>query len=180
MRKGRRRFFVWVAVLLALLALAYKGLQPVQTAPRTVGVEVGQIAPDFTLTTLSGSRVRLWSLRGQPVMVNFFASWCVPCNEEAPELESVARTTHGLRLLGVDLLGSEVSIQAVRDFVHRHGITYPVLLDANNNVSNQYQVAFAPTTYFIDRQGVIQDVETVRLTAGDIRQALAKIGVRGQ
>lgn len=178
MLKGRRRFYVWVLALVAALVLLRVGLSPVGSAPRTVGVQVGQIAPDFTLQSLSGAKVRLWSLRGHPVMLNFFASWCVPCNEEAPELEQVARTAKGLHLIGVDMTGSEVSLKAVQNFVNKYHLSYPLLLDMNNVVSNTYEIAYAPTTFFIDRQGVIANVQSVRLTAGDIRQQLGRIGVR--
>lgn len=178
MPKGRARFYVWVGAFVVILALGYFGLRPVAKAPRTVGVQVGQIAPDFTLPTLNGGRIHLRALRGHPVMLNFFASWCVPCQEEAPELERVSRVVPGLRLVGVDLYGSEVALKPVQDFVAKFHLTYPLALDANNTVANRYQVAFAPTTFFIDSQGVIQEVQSARLTQGDIRQALERIGAR--
>lgn len=168
---------MWVIALVAALVLLKVGLSPVGSAPRTIGVQIGQIAPDFTLQTLSGARVRLWSLRGHPVMLNFFASWCVPCNEEAPELAKVGRTARGLHLIGVDMTGSEASLKAVQNFVTKYHLPYPVLLDLNNVVSNKYEITYAPTTYFINRQGVIMNVQSVRLTAGDIRQQLGRMGV---
>lgn len=171
----RRRLWL-VAALVALAVLGYLGLRPVQEAPLTVGVHVGQIAPDFTLPTLSGGKVHLRQLRGHPVWLNFFASWCPPCKAEAPNIEAAARNNPKLEIIGMNLTGSEVSLNDVRGFVRKFHLTYPVAIDQNNAVANRYQVQVIPTSFFIDAHGVIRDVYTGALLPGMIRSALAKAG----
>ncbi len=178
-----RRYRVAVVALFAVLVvigLLVWGLTPVPHAPLTVGTQVGQIAPDFTLQRLDGKgSVRLWSLRGKPVWLNFFASWCPPCNAEAYDLAQTAKKNPGLALIGVDLTASESSLAKVDDFVQQYGIAYPVLLDQNNSVANRYGVQAIPTSFFIDRQGVIRAEVSLPLYPALITKYLRKIGYPG-
>jgi len=167
--------------LLVVIALATWGLKPVPRAPLTVGSQVGQIAPDFTLTRLNGSgKLRLWALRGHPVWVNFFASWCPPCNAEAYDLAQTAKKSPGLYVVGIDLTASETSLAKVDAFVSQYGIAYPVLLDMDNSVANRYGVQAIPTSFFIDRQGVIRAEVSMPLYPALIKKYLAKIDYRAE
>jgi len=116
---------------------------------------VGGPAPTFSLPRLVGhDRVSLASLRGKTVVLNFWASWCDPCKREAATLEQISRTyrSRGVVVLGVDT-GDDVRSDAQR-FVRAHGITYPVLWDANALVAgNRYGVANLPVTYVVDPRG---------------------------
>lgn len=116
---------------------------------------VGHPAPEFTLATLDGEAITLSDLRGQPVVMNFWASWCGPCRAEMPELQ---RLHERLADAGVVMLG--VNQGEAPDVVARYraeiGVDFPTALDQRTGVSQQYLVNSLPTTFFIDRDGVIQ------------------------
>ena len=116
----------------------------------------GRLAPDFTLPTLSGSPITLSALRGQPIIVNFWATWCPPCRTEMPDLQAVWREhrAEGAVIIGVDL-GEAPS--TVSSFITRVEVDYPIALDIDERVGASYGVGALPATYFIDRQGVVRD-----------------------
>ena len=109
-------------------------------------------APDFTLRTLDGRNLRLQELRGQVVMVNFWASWCAPCRVEMPHLNKLADKyrSSGFTLLGVNV---DEDPRNATSAAAKAGVTFPVLLDADKRVVKMYDVATMPTTVLIDRDG---------------------------
>jgi peroxiredoxin len=119
--------------------------------------DLGSTAPDFVLDTLDGETVTLSDLRGQVVIINLWATWCVPCREEMPALESawVDYQERGLVVLAVN---QGESAERVRSFVDEQGWTLPVLLDPDEILRSLYQPRGYPTTYFIDRNGVIREI----------------------
>lgn len=123
------------------------------TAPLT-----GFLAPDFTLTALAGNDLQLSSLRGKPVILNFWATWCPPCRAEMPELEALWQRykDDGLLLIGVDQGENAATVERFARGVV--GTTFPLLLDTNQAVGRAYGVRALPTTVFIDAEGRIQDV----------------------
>ena len=124
-----------------------------------------QAAPTFSLTGLDGKTHRLADLRGHVVLVNFWATWCIPCRAEIPELE-VAYQKHqaaGVVFLGVDW--KEGRDQVV-PFVDERQVTYPVLLDSDGKAYTAYQVAALPETFVLDREGRIA-VHRTGLTTRD-------------
>lgn len=171
-----RRFW-WVPLALAaLVALALFGLRPIAQAPRTVGAHVGQIAPNFTLKTLDGRTITLRDLRGHPVWLNFFASWCPPCKREAPSMVALKRANPSLEIIGMNLTGSELSLADVKAFQAKFGINYPIALDRGNRVSTEYLVQVLPTSVFIDASGVIRKITVDELLPGMMKEALSEIG----
>ena len=126
---------------------------------------VGHKAPDFTLNTLAGDEIQLSNLRGRPVVVNFWATWCPPCRAEIPFFQEANRKYNGQAvILGVD---DGEPRETVARFAGELGMTYPIPLDEEGVVSRQYRANSLPTTYFIDRNGVIQ-----HLHIGIINQAV--------
>ena len=120
----------------------------------------GFLAPDFTLDTLDGNKVTLSELRGQIVVVNFWATWCLPCRAETPALEkSYAQyKDSGVVILGVNLTNQDV-VSEVESFVQEFKLTYPILLDREGSISNTlYQIRGLPTTFFVSREGIIRTV----------------------
>lgn len=117
---------------------------------------IGHPAPDFTLTTLEGQEVNLSELRGQPLVLNFWATWCGPCRAEMPELQRLHDRLGpgGLVVLGIN---QDEPDQAIAAFRQELGVSFPTVIDRRMGVSREYAVNSIPTTFFVDRQGVIRD-----------------------
>ncbi len=119
----------------------------------------GFLAPDFTLESLSGDQISLSDMRGKVVVLNLWASWCPPCRAEMPALQRVYQENQerGLEVLAVNMTAQD-SLADVEAFVQEFNLTFPVLLDTGGEVGNAYLMRALPTTFFIDREGVIQRV----------------------
>jgi peroxiredoxin len=111
-------------------------------------------APDVELPDLAGKPVRLRDFRGRVVLLNLWATWCAPCREEMPALQTLARELgpRGLTVVGVNF---KESAREVEPFVKEHGLTFPMLLDAEGRVSERYQVFALPVTFLVDRRGML-------------------------
>jgi peroxiredoxin len=114
---------------------------------------VGYLAPDFSLRNLKGNYESLDSFRGQVVVLNFWATWCVPCRVEMPSFEKLYRRyrSEGVAVLAVTL--DKNSKQKVESFVDEHRISFPILLDEEGEVERLYPSMTIPFTYVIDREG---------------------------
>jgi len=127
----------------------------------------GTTAPDFTLDSTRGARVTLSALRGRPVVIAFFASWCQPCEEELPVLEQFARDDAGLRVIGVSFQDLPRDTAA---FVDRLHVTFPALVeDPTGPVAQRYGVRGIPQTVFVDGRGIVRG----RVYGQTSRKALA-------
>ncbi len=122
--------------------------------PSSAPPVVGQPAPDFEMVYPDGQRMRLSDLRGQPVLINFWATWCGPCRVEMPELVKAyeAHRQHGLVILAVNM---QESSQQVQPFADEFGIGFLVILDLDGEISRQYQIRNLPSSLFISRDGLI-------------------------
>jgi cytochrome c biogenesis protein CcmG, thiol:disulfide interchange protein DsbE len=112
-------------------------------------------APVFRLPRLGGGpRVSLAAYRGKAVVVNFWASDCIPCKKEMPRLQAASKrwAANQVAVVGVDVLDSRA---AARDFAHSHGVTYTIGVDPLGDLASRYGVAYTPTTFFVDRRGRI-------------------------
>ena len=109
-------------------------------------------APDFTLKSLSGKNIKLSEQRGDVVMINFWASWCGPCLQELPALEHLHQRYKdlGFTLLGVNV---EQDLKEAKEYLKKVGVTFPILFDVTNQVSDTYAINGMPTTYLVDRDG---------------------------
>jgi peroxiredoxin len=134
---------------------------------------VGHPAPDINLTTVTGDTFALSSLRGKPVVLNFWATWCPPCREELPAFQAASQRYAGqVDIIGVNQVEPAAGVAA---FAQRFGLTFPIPLDTNNDVSRRYAVRGLPTTFFIDRDGIIRHIENDSLTEATLAQALRTI-----
>jgi peroxiredoxin len=166
-------------VLLGTIALVAWGLLTPATIPATHGVrqgtplpaapQAGHWAPDATLIDLNGHPLRLSSLRGQIVILNFWYVACEPCRYEMPGFERVyhADRAQGLVVLGVNPVDD---VPTIEGFVHELGIDYPVVRDAGQQAILAYQVTATPSSFFIDRQGVVRYTYTGAIDATTLRQ----------
>ncbi len=153
-----RRFLVPGVVILviagfaALLAAGLSMDEPLTGA--SGAARVSRPANDFTLPLFSGGEITLSSLKGDPVVINFWASWCDPCRDEAPALEKAWQLyrDRGVTFIGVDLQDTE---EAALAFIEEFGITYPNGPDLNGRIMIDYGVGGIPVTFFVDREGMI-------------------------
>ncbi len=159
------RFALWGG-LAALLALVGFGLYRAQAGPVSSGP-----APEFTLTTFEGESIALADLKGQVVVINFWASWCVPCEEEASTLESGWQQyrEQGVTFLGIDYVDTEPEARA---FIERFGITYPNGPDLGTRISQAYRIRGVPETYFVDRQGTLVRVKIGPIGTAELQSIL--------
>jgi cytochrome c biogenesis protein CcmG, thiol:disulfide interchange protein DsbE len=147
-----------LAVALALVALLAYGVfinQPARGIDDALAAGKRPAAPSIVLPTLSGTRpVSLSAWRGRVVVLNYWASWCPPCRDESPLLERWQRRIEprGGTVLGVDAL--DVASDA-RGFMHRYGLTYPMLHDGDGHSQQQFGITGYPETFVIDRRGRI-------------------------
>lgn len=153
-RKGMRLggLASW-ALVFGVLGLMGWGLVRVKGGPRSSGP-----APDFTLTGFNGRQVTLSELRGQVVVVNFWASWCPPCREEAAYLEATWRDyqDRGVVFIGVDYVDTEAEALA---YLEEFEITYFNGPDLGTRISQAYRIQGVPETFFIDRNGLLRGVK---------------------
>jgi peroxiredoxin len=136
------------------------------------------LAPEFTGTTLTGSKLSFSSYRGRVVVLNFWGSWCVPCREEAPTLAVVAEQYQraGVAFLGVDVRDTTASAEA---FARNFGITYPSVSDSSSQITLAYTAAVpvsgTPTTLVVDRTGHIAGAIFGQATYSELTAMLAKV-----
>ncbi|MDS9473119.1 peroxiredoxin [Sporosarcina pasteurii] len=125
------------------------------------GIDVGHHAPDFELKTLTGEVVKLSDYRGKTVMLNFWASWCPPCRVEMPHMETYYqeyKDQDNIEILAVNMTTLERGSQEkVPEFVDKHGLTFPILMDEKGEIMDLYKVMVYPTTYIVNPDGVITD-----------------------
>ncbi|HDR7803627.1 MULTISPECIES: redoxin domain-containing protein [Bacillus] len=142
------------------------------------GIEIGKSAPDFTLTKLDGTNVKLSDLKGKKVILNFWATWCGPCQQEMPDMEAFYKEhKENVEILAVNYTPSEKGggEEKVSNFAKEKGITFPILLDKNIDVTTAYKVITIPTSYFIDTKGVIQDKFIGPMTQKEMEKRVAKL-----
>lgn len=136
-----------------------------QLAAAQEGLQIGQRPPDFVgqkgdqevrLNDLDGRPLSLAALRGRPVWINFWATWCPPCQRETPDLRAAyeAHRSEGLVLVSISI---QEPADIVREYVTRYGLTYTIGLDVSAAIMRSYHVYGLPTHYFLDRDGVIRD-----------------------
>jgi cytochrome c biogenesis protein CcmG/thiol:disulfide interchange protein DsbE len=145
--------------LAAILAIVLvMGLAATSCPNEAPAPEVGKLAPGFELNTLDGQSIALSQLSGTPVLVNFWATWCGPCAYEMPFLQQIYDEwpEETLVLLAVNI---QESSSQVAQFMQSKGFSFTVLLDSQAAVAQRYNVQGIPTTFFIDREGIIQKIK---------------------
>ncbi|MCA1065167.1 redoxin domain-containing protein [Rossellomorea sp. AcN35-11] len=123
------------------------------------GLAKGDRAPDFELTTLEGETIKLSDYQGKKVILNFWATWCPPCKAEMPHMESYYEDSaeeENVEILAVNLTSMDDGKKAVQQFVDGYELTFPIPMDEEGKVGDEYRVFTIPTTYMIDTGGIIQ------------------------
>lgn len=134
---------------------------------------VGHAAPDFTLRTLDGGSFQLSALRGKPVVLNFWATWCGPCQNELPALQKAAQHLDGQVVFAAVDQGEAADV--VQTYVDKLGLTFTIPMDAKGEIGSVYNVQGLPTTFFIDRSGVIQSLWMGEMNSVTLAENIAQI-----
>jgi len=144
------------------------------TQPGIPAPQAGFLAPEFTLTSLDGQTIALADLRGQAVLVNIWASWCLPCRSEMPAMQTIYQeyADQGFTILAVNATNQDSQSKAA-EFVAEHNLTFPILLDLDGQVGELYQVSALPSSFFVLPDGTIQEV----VIGGPMAEALLRTRV---
>lgn len=163
--------FIWMARTVPSPASTEPVPEPVATQPAPLA---GHPAPEFTLMDIDGSPVTLGNLRGQVVLINVWATWCPPCRAEMPAIQQAYERfrDQGFVVLAINQQEDATSVAA---FMHEQRLTFPALLDYDARVSAAYQVRVLPSSFFIDRRGVIRAVYRGPMSRGMIEGTIEQL-----
>jgi peroxiredoxin len=135
---------------------------------------IGEPAPEFEVLGLDGETFRLSDFRGQPVWINFWATWCPPCRAETPDMQAVYEANQDAGLVLIALSIAE-SADTVRDYVERVGVTYTIGLDQSTAISATYRIVGLPTHFFIDRDGIVRELRIGSMSRGTMEKKVEAI-----
>jgi peroxiredoxin len=168
-----QRRILSVIILLAGLAWIFVSADWVgkSTAGAIPAPRQGFLAPDFSLLTTDGETFTLSELRGQAVLVNLWATWCPPCRAEMPAMQKLHAEykDQGFTILAVNMTYQD-DFLAIAPFVEEYQLSFPILLDEMGEVGRKYELRSLPSSFFIDREGFIQEV----VIGGPMSEALLR------
>lgn len=123
-----------------------------------LGLDPEERAPSFTIQTLTGETVSLEDFRGKRILLNFWATWCPPCKEEMPDMQTLYNEfkDQDFVVLAVNVTITEKSSEVVTKFVEDYDLNFPILMDEKGEVAHQYEILSYPTSFFIDSDGIIR------------------------
>jgi thiol-disulfide isomerase/thioredoxin len=160
---ARQGYVIALLVIVASLGFGLFGLPRFGKRARSESPFVGHPAPDFMLKTISGESVgktqRLSDLQGKTVLLDFFASWCGPCREQAPIVNRLAQRLGGQNLAVYGVATSDQIADSER-YLAEHRPSYPILFDGDNLAANSFDVTGLPTLLVIDKGGIVRAIET--------------------
>lgn len=168
---------VGAAIIFGFLRLSDspKAGESFSNADADAGLAVGDQAPNFELATLSGETIALEDLRGHPVLINFWATWCGPCRLEMPAFQTRFEQYAGdLQIVAVNFDEPQDEVQA---FVDELDLTFDILLDPGAEVQQLYQIRAYPTSFFVDAEGVIQVQHIGLIVESQLDDYLTQIGL---
>ena len=159
-----KRSIISISALLVLLGVTlYLNLN--QKVSTEVGTKPGFVAPDFTLKDLDGNEISLHAQRGKPVFINIWASWCPPCKAEMPHIQAAYdRYKDQIQFIIIDSIEYD-TMEDLETYLKEEGFTFPVYLDEDSIVFDQYHILGWPTSFFIDKDGIIVDKVTMPMSA---------------
>lgn len=164
----KRNLYIWVGALILVGIVIFQGVsgtggvqavfQQSQALPTETGPEAGKLAPSFSLAGLDGKMYQVGGKQDKAILLNFWASWCDPCKEEAPELKNIAdQYKEDLSIYGVNVTKYDNKKNANK-FVDEYKLNFPVMLDLKGTVYGQYKGMVFPTNVLINKHGVIQEI----------------------
>ncbi|MGE7625338.1 peroxiredoxin family protein [Viridibacillus sp. NPDC096237] len=142
------------------------------------GLKINDVAPDFKLKNLTGETVKLSDYRGKKILLNFWASWCPPCIQEMPYMQEYYKEygdKSDMEILAVNMTRKEVGgIENIEKFIEEYELTFPIVLDDKGKVMDLYDVRSFPTTYIINKEGIITDIARSPLNDKKIEELINK------
>ncbi len=154
-------------VCVVLLTNCARGTQDTTGSAQAQRARAGAVAPSWSEVSALGPRLSSQAMRGKAVYLNFFATWCPPCNQEAPEIDALqhAYGRHGLQVVGVDVLENAAKAKSFRS---EHHLSYPVVIDTGA-LRDAYDINAMPVHAFIDRRGILRKVVVGEMSSHDMR-----------
>ncbi|MBS4191082.1 thiol-disulfide oxidoreductase ResA [Bacillus sp. FJAT-49705] len=170
----KKRLMIRAVILLLLGAAVAYTLYANFTKDDVQKAVVGEKAPDFVLEDMNGKKHRLSDYEGQGVLLNFWGTWCKPCEKEMPYLNNQYKQfkDKGVTILAVNVAESELAIQK---FADRHNLEFPILKDTDSQVMTAYKIGPLPATYMIDKEGKIVKYHTGQLTEDMIKDLMEQV-----
>jgi len=168
--KKKQRFIIRILILLILFgALTYTLY--INFFVEKEKIQIGSQAPDFVLVDLEGKKHQLSDYRGKGVFLNFWATWCKPCEKEMPYMNELypEYKEKGVEILAVDADETEVAVKSFRD---QYKLSFPILIDKGNKVLNTYGVGPIPATYLIDKNGKVVKIFIGGMTLQNIKESM--------
>ena len=183
MKKGLKWSILFVSLALVFAGVIWVTNRPTATTNELkssdttkVAPQVGSRVPSFTLPSFPDNKpISLADYQGKPLLINFWASWCPPCQAETPDLvKAYAKYGDKVQFIGVDL-ASQDTLSDVTAFVNKYGIKYPLALDTKGAAAAQFEAMAIPTSIFVNREGIVVDRIVGGMTPQILEKALQKI-----
>ncbi|MFE3974193.1 MULTISPECIES: thiol-disulfide oxidoreductase ResA [unclassified Peribacillus] len=174
MDKKKRRLIGRTIILLLLGAALVFALYTNFTKDKNESLRKGSDAPNFVLTDMEGKEHKLSEYKGKGVFLNFWGTYCKPCEYEMPYMENQYKNfkDQGVEILAVNVGESDY---AVNNFITKHNLTFPVMIDKGREVENAYRVDILPVTFLVDKEGKVVDIITGALTEESIQKHMERI-----
>ncbi|BCB04584.1 thiol-disulfide oxidoreductase ResA [Bacillus sp. KH172YL63] len=174
MNKKKRRLLIRTTILIVLISAVAYTLYANFTKDERGMLKAGDKAPDFVLEDMDGETHRLSDYKGQGVFLNFWGTWCKPCEREMPYMNNqyAKYKDQGVQILAVNVGESDFLINR---FVSKHGLEFPILVDKEEEVQNAYGIDPLPTTFLINPEGEIEKIITGTMSEADIIEDLESI-----
>ena len=175
MSKRKKNRLIMRSVILAIMAAAIVyTLYASITKDKRVAIKVGDKAPDFILSDMEGNQFQLSDYKGKGVFLNFWGTWCKPCEKEMPYMNNQYKVykDQGIEILAVNL---DKPDYLVKNFIKKHDLVFPILRDRNGDVKDEYNIYLLPATLLIDPEGYVIEIEEGELTEARIISMMESI-----
>lgn len=171
MQKKQRLIFYALTLIISAVWIAFSTDSTNTPISKTAAPQKGFAAPDFTLQSIDGSSYTLSELKGNAVLINLWATWCPPCRAEMPAIEKMYREykNQGFIVLAINMTYQD-NYADISPFALEYNLTFPILLDEKARAGSAYQLQSLPSSYFIDRSGIISEV----VIGGPMAEALLR------
>ena len=161
-------------VLLGLIILY--SVPNARSSQRPAPPSTGKSVPSFTLQQLGGASLSLSDLKGKPVVINFWATWCPPCREEMPLLDTYAARLQGRAIFIA--INDDEDLQVVSPYVHQAGLKFPILLDPGGKINALFYVQSYPNTFFIDSDGILRAQHIGQMDETTLKRSLEALDIK--